>query len=85
MWETQKGRTYPPDLLNFCKLSLVTTCPHSIIIGGFCSVDCSLETGQANIEWYRFSAGNGISIYENENLSRVKRNRENSITGSSSV
>jgi hypothetical protein len=35
-------------LLNLVKLSLQITCPHGIIIGGFCAVACSLLTGQAN-------------------------------------
>ena len=54
--------TYPPGFPSFCKLSLVTTCPQASIIGGFASVDCSLDTGQAKIEWYLFSGGSGISI-----------------------
>lgn len=37
------------------------TCPHGIIIGGFWSVACSLETGQTKIEWKRYEGGKGIS------------------------
>ena len=31
--------------------SLAITCPHGSNIGGFCSVDCSFDTGQAKMEW----------------------------------
>jgi hypothetical protein len=54
--------TYPLVLLNFCRLSFETTCPQLIIIGGFCSVDWSLDTGHSKTEWYRFSGSKGISI-----------------------
>lgn len=39
-----------------------TTWPQDIIIGGFSSVACSLETGQVKVEWKRRWEGRGISI-----------------------
>jgi hypothetical protein len=48
---------------SFCKLSLQITCPHPIIIGGFSSVACSFETGQAKIEWNLVSSVKLISTY----------------------
>lgn len=45
-----KDGTDPFTLLSFCRLSFVITCPQVIIIGGFCSVDWSFETGHAKIE-----------------------------------
>jgi hypothetical protein len=49
------------------------TCPHGIIIGGFSSVACSLETGQTKMEWNRYEGGRGISTwnYVNWNLSTL--------------
>lgn len=43
--------TDPLFLLSFCKLSFVMTCAQDIIIGGFCSVDCSFDTGHVKMEW----------------------------------
>jgi len=40
----------PLDFAMLAKLSLDKTCPHGIIIGGFVSLDCSLDTMQENTE-----------------------------------
>lgn len=77
---------HPAALLSFCKLSFEMTWPHVIIIGGFCSVDCSFETKQANIEWYLLSEERGISICMKESWfgeTQVMSSFER--TGSSSI
>lgn len=76
--------TYPLVLLNFCKLSFETTCPQFIIIGGFCSVDWSLDTGHAKTEWYRFSGGKGISILTRLSKTNLNKPRGRLLTGNSS-
>src|SRR5712671_4116989 len=81
----QQGTTYPLVLLSFCKLSFETTCPQLIIIGGFCSVDWSLDTGHANTEWYRFSGGKGISIWVKISKVKPATLRARVPTGNSSV
>lgn len=42
--------TYPLPLASLCSVSRHSTCPQASIIGGFCSVPCSFDTGQAKIE-----------------------------------
>src|SRR4051794_25522333 len=43
--------------------SSAMTCPQGIIIGGFSSVACSLDTGQTKIEWKRYEGGSEISTW----------------------
>jgi len=38
------------------------TWPHTNIIGGLLSVDCSLDTGHTNTEWKAKPLGKGISM-----------------------
>lgn len=57
----QYGHLNRPPLLSLPRLSLATTWPHGIIIGGFASVVCSLLTGHTNIAWNIKLLGNAIS------------------------
>src|SRR4051794_3101620 len=57
----QYGHLNLIPLLNLCKLSFATTCPHGIIIGGLPSVVCSLLTGQTKIAWKIMLLGSAIS------------------------
>jgi hypothetical protein len=49
----QNVETYPFALLNLRRISFNTICPKLIIIGGFCSIDWSLNTGRAKTEGYQ--------------------------------
>lgn len=57
----QYGHLNRPPLHKRFSDSSAITCPHGIIIGGFSSVACSLETGQTKMEWNRYDGGRGIS------------------------
>lgn len=47
----QYGHLKRAPLLSLWRDSSAMTCPQGIIMGGFWSVDCSLETGQTKMEW----------------------------------
>jgi hypothetical protein len=55
--------TYPVVFASRSMLSLQMTCPQAIIIGGFCALASSFETGHANTEWKRLAGGSGSSIW----------------------
>jgi hypothetical protein len=57
----QYGHLNRVPLLSLAKDSSAMTWPQGIIMGGFASVDCSLETGQTKIEWKWYVGGSGIS------------------------
>ena len=47
----QYGHLNRVPLLSLSNDSCAMTCPQGIIMGGFASVDCSLDTGQTKMEW----------------------------------
>lgn len=57
----QYGHLNLPPLLRRPRLSLATTWPQGIIIGGFASVVCSLLTGHTKIAWKMNDRGKAIS------------------------
>lgn len=67
------GNTHVGPLHNLLSASRDMTWPHTNFIGGFSSELVCRKIGQANIEWYRYSASKSISICEERGRENVNK------------